>query len=177
MIHETGITNVTDPLAGSYYIESLTNKMEEEARKVLQQIEEQGGFIKALKNGWIVGRCRENAQQWRDGVESGEKVIIGVNKYVMPEDREVELFKIDPEVERIAIERVKKYRAERDQAKTDAALNRLKEASQRVKQGEHGLLMPATIEAAKAKATMGEISKTLQQVFRWGPQYSSAVNY
>lgn len=173
LYHETGITNVVDPLAGSYYVEYLTNKMEDEASKILQQIEELGGFLKCLESGWLVTQCRRNAELWREQVNRGEKIIVGWNKYVMPEDKEVPVFRVDPEVERIAIERIKKYKAERDQAKTDAALNKLREAAQRLNQGEYGHLMPAAIEAAKAKATAGEMSRVLKQVFRWGYQYSS----
>ena len=174
---ETGITKVTDPLGGSYYVESLTNKMEEEDKKILKQIDEMGGFIKALKDGWLIGQCRENATKWRQQVDSGERVVVGWNKYVMGEEKEIKPFRIDPEVARIAIERVKKYKAERDQAKTDAALNGLLLAAERLAKGEYGGVMPAAIEAAKAKATTGEIAKTLRKVLKWGTDCSPLATY
>lgn len=177
ILEETGITKVTDPLGGSYYVEWLTNKIEEEGKKLLRQIDEMGGFMEALKSGWLVTQCRENAVKWRRQVDSGERVVIGWNKYVVPEKEKIKPFRVDPEVARIAIERIKRYKAERDQAKTDAALNGLILAAERLAKGEYGVLMPAAIEAAKAKATAGEISKALKKVFKWGPQFNPQATY
>ena len=174
---ETGITKVTDPLAGSYYVEWLTHRMEEEGRKVLKQIEEMGGFMKALKSGWLVSLCRENSLKWRRQVDSGERVAIGWNRYTVEREEEIKPFRVDPYVARIAIERIKEYRSKRDQAKTEEALDNLVKAAERVDKGEYGVLMPAAIEAAKAKATCGEISKTLKKVFKWGPNYSPLTTY
>jgi len=168
---------VTDPLAGSYYVECLTNKIEEEGKKVLKQIDDMGGFMKALKGGWLVSQCRENALKWRRQVDSGERAVIGWNKFTVEEEEKIRPFRVDPEVARIAIERIKKYKAERNQAKTDAALRNLVAAAERLDKGEYGVVMPAAIEAAKAKATCGEISKALKKVFKWGPNYSSQTSY
>jgi methylmalonyl-CoA mutase N-terminal domain/subunit len=84
---------------------------------------------------------------------------------------------VDPEVARTAVERIKQYKSDRDQQKTDQALERLVQAAGKLEQGEYGVLMPAAIEAAKAKATAGEISKALREVFRWGTEYSSQTTY
>jgi methylmalonyl-CoA mutase N-terminal domain/subunit len=176
LLEESGITKVTDPLAGSYYVESLTHTIEEEGKKILQRIEDMGGFMKALKSGWLVSQCRENAVRWRRDVESGKRVVVGWNKY-SAEEGEIRPFRVDPEVARIAIERIKEYKAKRDQGKTDTALSNLVTAAERLDKGEYGVLMPAAIEAAKAKATCGEISKALKKVFQWGPQFSSQTDH
>lgn len=172
LLHETGVTKVSDPLAGSYYVEWLTHRMEEEARKVLKEIEDAGGFVKAHKSGLLMSHLRKNANKWRQDVDSGKKVVVGWNKYVMPKEEKIKAFRPDPEVARVAIERIKAYRAKRDQARTENALNALVKAAERLNKGEYGHVMPACIEAAKAKATAGEISKALRKVFKWGPQYS-----
>ena len=175
LAHETGITRVSDPLAGSYYVEWLTHKMEEEARKALKQIEDAGGYVKAEKSGLLQAHLRQNAAKWRQEVDSGKRIIVGWNKYTVAEKQIVKPFRADPKVGEISKERMIKYKAERDQAKTDAALNALVAASERLKKGEYGHVMPACIEAAKAKATAGEISKTLRKVFRWGPEYKMSA--
>lgn len=177
LFHETNVGAVTDPLAGSYFVEWLTKRMEREAWNILTQIDGMGGFVEALQSGWIVSQCRKSANEWRDKVNSGEIVIVGWNKYVVPEDRTIPTFKIDPNVERIAIERMKKYKAQRDQEKTRIALEMVKEAARRTKRGDYGYLMPAAIDAAKAKATMGEIKKALTEVFEWGQQYQPLIRY
>jgi len=168
--HETGVTKVSDPLAGSYYVEWLTHRMEQEARAVLKEIDDAGGFVKAHKSGMLMGTLRKHSSEWRRAIDSGENVIVGWNKYVVPEKEEIKPFRADPDVARIAIERIKEYKARRDQAKTDAALNALVAAAERLDKGEYGHVMPACVEAARAKATAGEISKTLRKVFKWGPQ-------
>jgi methylmalonyl-CoA mutase N-terminal domain/subunit len=175
---ESGITKVSDPLAGSYYVEWLTNKIEEEGKKILKQIDDMGGFLVAHKNGWFITHCRENATRWRKEVDSGERVVVGWNKYKMDHEEQIHPFRTDPEASRISIARIKKYKADRDQAMTNAALNALVDAAERLdKKGEYGAVMPAAIEAAKAKATMGEISKALRKVFHWGPEYNPLTNY
>jgi methylmalonyl-CoA mutase N-terminal domain/subunit len=177
ILDETGITKVTDPLGGSYFVEWLTDKIETEAKKLLLKIEEMGGFLQALRSGWLVTQCRENAVQWRREVDSGERTVIGWNKYAAAEEEKIKPFRVDPEVARTAVERIKQYKSDRDQQKTDQALERLVQAAAKLEQGEYGLLMPAAIEAAKAKATAGEISKALRKVFKWGTEYSSQTTY
>jgi methylmalonyl-CoA mutase N-terminal domain/subunit len=173
--HETGITKVSDPLAGSYYVEWLTYRMEQEARKIIKEIDDAGGFVKAHKGGMLMGPMRKHAAEWRQAVDSGENVIVGWNKYVVPEKEVIKPFRADPDVARVAIERIKEYKAKRDQAETDAALDALVAAAERLDKGEYGHVLPACIDAARAKATTGEISKTLRKVFKWGPQYTISV--
>jgi methylmalonyl-CoA mutase cobalamin-binding domain/chain len=173
--HETGITKVSDPLAGSYYVEWLTHKMEQEAREILKEIENAGGFVKAHKDGMLMAELRKHSAQWRRSIDKGERVIVGWNKYVVPEKEVIKPFRADPKVAKIAIERIKEFKAKRDQAKTDASLNALVAAAKQLDKGEYGHVMPACIEAARARATCGEISKTLRKVFKWGPAYTMAV--
>ncbi len=173
--HETGITKVGDPLAGSYYVEWLTKRMEEEGAAILKEIDDAGGFVKAHKSGMLISNLRKRANEWRKKVDSGELTIVGWNKYIVEEEEPIQAFKPDPEVGRIAAERIKEYRARRDQAKTDAALNALVAAAEKLDKGEYGNVMPACVEAAKAKATAGEISKALRKVFKWGPEYSVSL--
>ena len=177
LAYETGITKVGDPLAGSYYVEWLTHKMEQEGRKILKEIEDAGGFVKAHKNGMVMKVCREGSMRWRDDVDSGKRIVVGWNKYTMPEILKIKAFRPDPEVARIAIERIKDYKKRRDQAKTDAALNGVVKACEGLKKGEYGHVMPACVEAAKAKATAGEISKALRKVMRWGHEYNIPLKY
>lgn len=175
--HETGITRVGDPLAGSYYVEWLTKRMEEEGERVLKEIDDAGGFVKAHKSGMLISNLRKNANEWRKKVDSGELTVVGWNKYAMEEEEPIQAFRPDPNVARIAAERIKEYRARRDQAKCDAALNALVAAAELLDKGEYGHVMPACVEAAKAKATAGEISKALRKVFKWGPEYSVSLSH
>jgi methylmalonyl-CoA mutase N-terminal domain/subunit len=167
ILHETGIPNVTDPLAGSYYVEWLTSKIEEEATKLLGRIEDMGGWVKCLEAGWFRREIDRGGIEWSNAVDKGEKVWVGVNKFVMEEEQKVPVFEY-PDVEEIAIERLKKFKERRDSAKTKVALVELKKAAQGVEDGEIGVLMPAIIEGVRANATMGEMMEVLKEVFGWG---------
>jgi methylmalonyl-CoA mutase N-terminal domain/subunit len=167
LLHETNIPNVTDPLGGSYYVEWLTNRVEEEAYKLIQQVEERGGYIKCWEDGWFRQEIMQTANKWRADLESGQEIVVGVNKYVVPEEQVVPLFEYPTEAEEIAIERVKAHKQRRDNARTKAALNGLREEAERVDRGD-GYLMPALIEAARAEATLREMMDVLREVFGWG---------
>jgi methylmalonyl-CoA mutase N-terminal domain/subunit len=177
LVHETGITKVGDPLAGSYYVEWLTKQMEREGEKILKEIEDAGGFVKAHKAGMLARVLRRGCDQWRDEIDKGKRIVVGWNKYQTEEALKVKAFRPDPEVARVAIERTKEYKKRRDQAKTDAALNGVVEACKKLKVGEYGHVMPACIEAAKAHATAGEISKALRKVMRWGPEHNVMLKF
>ncbi len=148
-------------------MEWLTNKIEEEATKLLERIEEMGGWVKCLETGWFRREIDRGGIEWRRSVDKGETVMVGVNKFVMKEEQKVPVFEY-PEVEEIAIERLKKFKEKRDTAKTKAALAELKKAAQSVEEGEIGVLMPAVVESAKANATSGEMMDVLKEVFGWG---------
>jgi methylmalonyl-CoA mutase N-terminal domain/subunit len=170
ILHETKIPNVTDPLGGSYYLEWLTNKIEEEAYKLISKVEELGGYIKCWESGWFKEECLRSGMKWRDDVESGKEVVVGVNKYVMAEEAPISYFEGDPEVEKTAIERVRAYRARRDSEKTKSALAKLREETKRLNEGD-GYLMPVIIDTARDHATLGEIMSVLKEELGWGYVY------
>jgi methylmalonyl-CoA mutase N-terminal domain/subunit len=153
-------------------MEWLTSKIEEEASKLIGKID-QIGYIKAWETGWFKDELANSAYKWRESMDNGGRVVVGVNKYVSDEEQKVPVFKIDPKIEETAIERVRAYRARRDNAKTEAALDKLREAAKRVdeKWPSGGDLMPSIIEAAKANATLGEMQGILKDVFGWGYAY------
>jgi len=169
ILHETNIPNVSDPLAGSYYVEWLTSKMEEEIFRVIEQIDKMGGFVKCWESGWFKEEITKSAYEWREKIDRGEKIIVGLNKYVTEKEQKVLVFKY-PEIEEEALRRLKEYKEKRDNEKLKGALQRLREIAVLVNETwpEHsGELMPAVIEAAKAEATLGELQGILREVFGW----------
>jgi len=168
ILHEMNVHKVTDPLAGSYYVEWLTNKIEEDAWKLLDKIEGMGGYLACMNSAWFRREVDRVGISHKMKQERGEEVVVGVNKFTQEEEYEVPVTKYgDTEAEVIA--RLKKYKAERDNAKTTAALADLKKASIAVNdEGAVGILMPAIINAVKADATLGEMMDVLKEVFGWG---------
>ncbi|MBI4288410.1 MAG: methylmalonyl-CoA mutase [Chloroflexi bacterium] len=159
--YETGIMDTVDPLAGSYYVEALTNQIEQEIRKVLGEIEAMGGIVAAIESGYIRERCSKNAYQATQDEESGKRVVVGVNRFKMEEKQQpLDILKVGLDVAQRQIERTKQVKATRDNEAVRRALKRLEEAARK---NENTL--PATIEAVKAYATMGEMCDTLRGVF------------
>lgn len=159
--YETGIMDTVDPLAGSYYVEALTNQMEREIRKVLEEIEAMGGIVPAIESGYVRNRCSKNSYEMAKEEESGQCIVVGVNRFQTEESqRPLEILKVGPEVALRQIERLKQVKAERDEAALRRALKRLEQAAR----GNENTI-PATIEAVKANATLGEISEVLRGVF------------
>jgi len=172
ILHETNISSVTDPLGGSYFLESLTAKLEEEATKLLEDIDRMG-FEKAWETGWFRRETERSASEYRKKVESGEKTVVGVNKYVSDEKTKVMTIKADPKTEEIAIQRIKQFKTERDNAKTKAALSSLEELATKVREEwpKGGDLEPGVIEAVRAGATMGEITQIIKDAFDFHHRY------
>jgi len=159
---ESGITKVVDPWGGSYFMESLTQSVAAEARKLLQEIEELGGMTKAILQGMPKLRIEECATRRQARIERGEDVIVGVNKYQLAEHQQIEVREIDNAAVRDAqVARLERIRASRDQGAVDAALEALAAVARR---GE-GNLLEAAVTAARARATVGEISEALEKVF------------
>lgn len=158
--YETGVTNTIDPLAGSYYVEALTNRMEEEAEEYFRKIEELGGVLEAIKKGFFQMEIADAAYRYQKEIEEKERIIVGVNEFVSEEPITIEILKIDPEIERVQVERVKKLRETRD---NDLVKRRLK-ALRKAAQGTDNLI-PYILDAVKAYATEGEIIETLKEVF------------
>jgi len=168
---ETDIPRVSDPLAGSYYMEWLTNRMEEEVVKIHKKIEGMGGYLKCWESGWLRAELEKSAYERFERLRQGKDAKVGVNKYRMEEVSKFQAFRRPPEAEEIAIERIRKYRKKRDNQKTEAALAGVREAAIRINEdwpGSCGVLMRALIEAARAKATLGEMHKVLREVFGYG---------
>jgi methylmalonyl-CoA mutase len=159
---ETGITKVVDPLAGSYYVESLTASLVAEARKLIGEVEELGGMTKAVESGMPKLRIEEAAARRQARIDRGEEVIVGVNKYRAEDDDPVEVLDIDnSSVREQQVARLKTIRAGRDQAAVDAALSALTQAAR----DGSGNLLDLAVKATRVRATVGEISDALEKVY------------
>ncbi len=160
LAHEAGGTDTADPFGGAYFIESLTAELEERARELIERIDELGGAVQAIEQGFVQREIEEAAYQHQAAVEAGEKVIVGVNRYEEDESEPIELYRLDPAAEKRQIERTARVRAERDQDKARAALAEVR----RVAEGDENLLPPMR-EALRLGCTVGEISNELRDVF------------
>ena len=169
---ESNLTAVSDPLAGSYYVEALTTQLAEAALALVEQIEARGGYIAAQKSGWLRGQVEASAEAWREAVNSGQRRVVGLNCYQTDEPPQTNTFKVDPEVERIAVERVQALRARRDAGRHAAAMAAFDAAVTDFAARDVGALgesrlMPAAIAAAQADATTGELMGVLKQRLGW----------
>jgi methylmalonyl-CoA mutase N-terminal domain/subunit len=160
--HETGVVNTIDPLGGSYYLEDLTNRLEAEAYDYFDRIEKLGGVIPAIEDNFFQREIAEASFRYQAEVEAKQRIVVGVNRYGLEDEGEIEILRIDPALEQKQIERVQALRARRDSAAVEASLARLKEAAAR--QDEN--LMPHLIEASRAYATLGEMCDALRET--WG---------
>ncbi|TME97391.1 MAG: methylmalonyl-CoA mutase [Chloroflexi bacterium] len=158
--YETGVVNTIDPLGGSYFIESLTDEIERQAEAYFRRIEELGGVIPAIEAGFFQKEIADAAFRYQQELEQKRRIMIGVNDFTVDEEAPIEILRIDPKLEAQQVERVRAVRARRDQARCEAALNRLRTAA-----AGSDNLMPHILEAVKAYATEGEIMNTLIDVF------------
>ena len=163
LAHESGIANTIDPLAGSYYVEYLTNEIETRVAACLEKIDAMGGMLRAIESGYIDREIRESSIRYQKAIDSGETVIVGLNRFQAPEpdDAQLELFQSDPAVEPRQKERLRALRAQRNPGEVVSSLEALDAAIER-KQN----VMPAVIRSVKAYATVGEISQVMRR--RWG---------
>jgi methylmalonyl-CoA mutase N-terminal domain/subunit len=157
---ETGVVDTADPLAGSYFVESLTNELEERAAAYLDKVDGMGGAIAAIETGFYQDEIHESAFRIQRGIESGERVVVGVNRYRDPDEQDPEIQRIGEEEVGRQVERVRALRASRDQAAVDVALRAVVDAAR----GSANLLPPMK-EALRARATLGEVSDALRAVF------------
>jgi methylmalonyl-CoA mutase N-terminal domain/subunit len=157
---ESGAANIVDPLGGSWAVEALTDKMEKEAFAYINRIDELGGIIRAIEIGYPQKEIADAAYRYQQQLDAGEKAIVGVNKYIVPEERPMEILKIEHVVERSQVERVRKIKRERDATAVQEHLGRVHAAC---RNGEN--LMPHLIDAVKAYCTLGEISDVYRDVF------------
>lgn len=158
--YETGVADTIDPLAGSYLIENLTNRIEAGARDYLQRIDDMGGAVAAVENGFVQREIQESAYTYQRAVETGERIVVGLNKFQTTEASPADLLRVDPAVRERQAAKLKGLRAERDAAAVERALRVLGDAAK----GDANL-MPPIIDAVKAYATLGEICDTLRSVF------------
>jgi methylmalonyl-CoA mutase N-terminal domain/subunit len=157
---ETGVANTVDPLGGSYFIESLTEKMEREALDYFRKIDSLGGMVPAIEKGFPQREIQDSAYQYQKAVERGDQVIVGVNKYAMEEEAPIPTLVIDESVRDHQVERLQQVRDKRDAGAVANALDNLRQAAHKAEN-----TMPATIEAVRAYATLGEICAALRDVY------------
>jgi methylmalonyl-CoA mutase N-terminal domain/subunit len=159
--HETGVTNTIDPLGGAYFLEALTDELEAKAYDYFRRIDELGGMVEAVKAGFPQREIADAAYQLQSAIDGGERIVVGVNDYTEGGDGDIELLRIDPELERKQIGRVQAVRARRESAQVERALADLRQTAA----DERRNLMPNLLACARVHATEGEIVEALQQVF------------
>ncbi|HEX3806564.1 MAG TPA: methylmalonyl-CoA mutase family protein [Gaiellaceae bacterium] len=160
--HETGVANAVDPLGGSYHVEALTNELERQAYDYFDQIERLGGVVAAIKDNFFQKEIAEASFRYQSEVEAEQRIVVGVNRYQLADEQELEILKIDPALERKQIDRVQSLRARRDSRAVESALARLKEDAAR----DDRNLMPQIVDAARVYVTMGEMCDVFREV--WG---------
>jgi methylmalonyl-CoA mutase N-terminal domain/subunit len=158
--HETGVTQTVDPMAGSYFVEHLTTKLETMAEEYLHKVEEIGGAIRAIEDGYFQSEIAKSAYEIQRKIEDGERVVVGVNQYIDEEDLPIEILKVDPALEKKQRAKLKKLKAERNNVEVSEALGRVKQAAEN---GEN--LVPSLIKAASVYATVGEMCNALRDVY------------
>lgn len=165
VLHETNVPKVADPLGGSYYLESLTDEVEAAAYALIREIESKGGFVEAIESGWVKGQLVDELVHKHEMIDRGELVRVGLNKYVTeeaPESRPAR-FTVPPEIERDAVERITRWKADRDPAAVERTLRAVRDTA-----AADGYLMPVLLDAVRAHATQGEIMNELKSVYGWG---------
>ena len=160
LAHESGAADTIDPLGGSYYVESLTDELEEEAFEIIREVDDRGGMRKAIEDQWVQRQIQDVAFERQREQEEEERVIVGVNKYQVDEEQEVDIEEVSAEEERRQKENVAAVREERDDADVEQRLDALREAAR----GDENL-MPYIIDAVKAYATTGEVCDAMRDVF------------
>jgi methylmalonyl-CoA mutase N-terminal domain/subunit len=158
--YETGVADTVDPLAGSYYVEALTREIYERAEKYIKTIDEMGGAVAAIEQGYIQREIQDSAYTYQREIEKEERIVVGLNRFQVQEEKPTNLLRVDPAVRIAQIERLKELRSERDNNKVTNCLSILKQGAK-----GNDNLMPLILEAVKAYATLGEICNTLREVF------------
>jgi len=158
--HESGITKTVDPLAGSYYVEYLCDRIEDEVNKYLKKIDRMGGSLVGIERGFFQSEIRQNAYRLKKEIDSGERIIVGVNKFTDAKEVKQELMKIDSSIETQQAKNLKELKSTRDNKKVENILSKMKSASEKDEN-----LMSYIIDAVKGYATLGEISNNFREVF------------
>jgi methylmalonyl-CoA mutase N-terminal domain/subunit len=164
LAHEGGLCNTIDPLAGSYYVEALTDEIEKRASEYMKKIDDLGGMLKAIENGFVSREIQESSVKFQRQVDSGEKIIVGLNKFTMPEDEDFEerdIFESDPKVEKVQKKKLAQVKGKRNEKEVQQALSNLGKAIDRDEN-----LMSCIIEAVRSYASLGEICGVMRE--KWG---------
>jgi len=159
--HESGVANTVDPLAGSYFVESLTDKMEEQAWKYINKIEELGGMVQAIEKGYVQKEIQDAAFKYQREVETSERVQVGVNKFTIEENKPKDILKVNPALREVQSKKIEEIRKNRNNQAVEQKLESLKNAAKDAEQN----LMPLIVDAAKEYASLGEICNVLRDVF------------
>ena len=160
LAHESGVADTVDPLAGSYYVESLTDEVESEAFDIIERVDKRGGMRQAIESGWVQRQIQDVAFERQQEIESGDRIIVGVNEFTVDEEEHVDIEEVSEAVEQSQRERIADLRVERDDEAVEAALGALRTAA---RDGEN--LMPHLVNAVKTYATTGEICDAMREVF------------
>ena len=158
--HESGVTQTVDPLGGSFFIETLTDKLEEEAEKIIQKIDALGGAVQAIEEGYMQQEIAASAYKYQQEIERKEKIIVGVNQFVVEEKIPMNIFKVDDSMEKLQIEKLRQLKSDRNQSEVLSALAKL-ESKARADEN----VIPSVVEAVECYGTLGEIADTLRKVF------------
>ncbi|RYF97110.1 MAG: methylmalonyl-CoA mutase [Chitinophagaceae bacterium] len=158
---ESGVPDTTDPLAGSYYVEALTNEVEAKALELIAIIDAMGGSVSAIEKGFIQDEIAKSAYEYQRGIETGEKIIVGVNKFQVEQETPIPGFRIDDSIRQVQTDKIAAFKNNRDPAKCDNLLQQLNDCAS----GDENI-MPVVIDAVEQKCTLGEIADTLREV--WG---------
>jgi methylmalonyl-CoA mutase, N-terminal domain len=158
--HESGVADTVDPLGGSYYIEALTDRIEKEAWRYIEKIDEMGGAVRAVEEGYMQQEIHRAALATQREIESGKQVVVGVNRYRLEQETEPQLLRVDPAIAKQQVEQLRELKANRNATEVEEKLNRLKKAAQGTEN-----LMPHILNAVKAYCTIGEICHVLREVF------------
>ncbi|MBU7576959.1 MAG: methylmalonyl-CoA mutase, partial [Flavihumibacter sp.] len=157
---ESGVADTVDPLAGSYFVEALTSQLEQEALALMAKIDAMGGSVSAIEQGFMQDEIARSAYEYQKGIESGEKIIVGVNKFQIDTEASIPIFKVDDSIRQVQIEKLNALKNNRNPAMVEQVLQNLND---KAASGEN--LMPAVIEAVEQKCTLGEIADELRGVF------------
>lgn len=158
--YETAVTDVADPLAGSWYVENLTDALAEEAKAQMKLISEMGGSVKAIESGWMQQQIADSAYRYQKSVEQGTQIIVGVNRFQTQEQHDTPVLRVDDSIRQAQMARLASLKSERNEAETQAALAGVKAAA-----SDGNNLMPPIIEAVVHRATLGEISDAMREIF------------
>ncbi|MCK4359007.1 MAG: methylmalonyl-CoA mutase family protein [Candidatus Cloacimonetes bacterium] len=158
--YESGVANTIDPLAGSYYVESITNKIEKKAQEYIKEIDELGGMVEAIEKGFVQKQIQDSAYKYQKQIENEERIIVGVNKFVSNEKPKQDILKVNEQIEKYQIEKLEKMKKQRDNAKVKSSLEKIKQVA---KSSDN--LLPTFLDAVKTYATLGEICDVLRKIF------------